>query len=228
VLHGVSLGLASASPVPQDKLDAIARVVGQLQPQAWSEHLAFVRAGGIELGHLAMPPRNAATVEGALRNLARARLAVGSPPQLENVATLIDPPCSTLDEPSFVTAIAGQAGCELLLDLQNLYTNACNLNLDVHALLAAMPLDRVQVVHIAGGKPVRAADGTARMLDDHRHDVPDPVYDLLRELGRRAPHALTVVLERDGQYPGFDQLLAQLDRARGALAQGRALASEAA
>ena len=29
--------------------------------------------------------------------------------------------------------------------------------------------------------------GERRLLDDHLHDVPDPVYALLREVGRRAP-----------------------------------------
>ncbi len=55
----------------------------------------------------------------------------------------------------------------------------------------------------------------------HRHDVPDPVYDLLREVGRRAPRPLTVILERDGAYPPVARLLDELDRARAALAEGR-------
>jgi uncharacterized protein (UPF0276 family) len=60
------------------------------------------------------------------------------------------------------------------------------------------------------------------LLDDHLHDVPDPVYDLLAEVGARTPRALTVILERDGDFPFFDCLLHQLGRARQALAQGRA------
>lgn len=228
MLHGVSLGLASCEPVQRARLDAIARVIERVQPESWSEHLAFVRAGGIELGHLALPPRNEATVEGALRNLARARAVVGQAPRLENVASVIDPPCNTLDEPAFVAAIAHGAGCELLLDLQNLYTNAYNFGLDPFAQLAAMPLARVRVVHIAGGKPVRVADGSLRVLDDHLHDVPGEVYALLRALGRLAPQPLTVVLERDGAYPRFARLLAQLEHAREALAEGRALRRAAA
>jgi uncharacterized protein (UPF0276 family) len=60
------------------------------------------------------------------------------------------------------------------------------------------------------------------LLDDHLHDVPDPVYDLLAEVGARTPRALTVILERDGAFPLIDCLLHQLDRARQALARGRA------
>jgi hypothetical protein len=56
------------------------------------------------------------------------------------------------------------------------------------------------------------------------HDVPDSVYELLELVGTRAPHPVDVVLERDGAFPAFDQLLMQVDRARAALSRGRARA----
>jgi hypothetical protein len=40
-----------------------------------------------------------------------------------------------------------------------------------------------------------------RLLDDHLHDPPDPVYDLLAQLAENCPNPLTVILERDGSYP---------------------------
>lgn len=54
------------------------------------------------------------------------------------------------------------------------------------------------------------------------HDVPDPVFALLEYVAARAPQPLTVVLERDGSYPAMSHLLEQLDRARTAMARGRA------
>ena len=86
VLHGVGLGLASSGPVDTRRLAAMARVVDAVRPEFWSEHLAFVRAGGHEIGHLAAPPRTAATIEGAAVNIDRARKIVGSSPLLENIA----------------------------------------------------------------------------------------------------------------------------------------------
>ncbi|HZN93675.1 MAG TPA: DUF692 family protein, partial [Myxococcales bacterium] len=70
--------------------------------------------------------------------------------------------------------------------------------------------------------------GERRLLDDHLHDVPAEVYDLLTEAGARAQRPLTVILERDGAYPPFEVLLAQLARAREALAAGRLRAAGAA
>jgi uncharacterized protein (UPF0276 family) len=79
-LHGVTLGLASSAPVDSTRLERTARLVEEIQPEFWSEHLAFVRAGGFGIGHLAAPPRTAATIDGAARNLACAASIVGSLP----------------------------------------------------------------------------------------------------------------------------------------------------
>jgi uncharacterized protein len=222
VLHGVSLGLASAAPVDGRRLDGIARVVGAVEPEAWSEHLAFVRGGGLELGHLAAPPRRQATLEGLAVNVARARAVVGSVPALENVATLIDPPGSDRDEPTWLADAVTVTAGELLLDLHNLHANAVNFGFDAGAALARLPLARVRLVHLAGGARIAAPGGRSRLLDDHRHDVPAPVFDLLAELAARAPNPLAVIVERDGDYPPFPRLLEELERARVALAGGRA------
>ena len=220
-LHGVSLGLASSVAVETKRLDKMARLCQEVAPVSWSEHLAFVRGGGTEIGHLAAPPRTAATVEGALINLACARRVVGSTPQVENVATLIDPPGSDRDEATWVSEIVCGSNGDLLLDLHNLYANALNFNFDPVDFIARIPPERIAAVHLAGGKWI-GAQGARRLLDDHLHDVPDPVYDLLAEVGSRAPRALTVILERDGDFPSIACLLHQLGRARQALAQGRA------
>jgi uncharacterized protein (UPF0276 family) len=226
IAHGVTLGLASVVPVAPKRVDRLARVINSIEPALWSEHLAFVRGGGYEIGHLAAPPRNDATVAGALRNLAVARNLVGTPPAVENIATLIDPPDSPLSEPDWVGGIVAESQCPLLLDLHNLLANAVNFGHDPLQYLLEFPLERVRVVHISGGQWVTLDAAThglvaRRLLDDHLHDVPDPVYALLTELGRRCSGSVTVILERDGRYPDFQILLRQLQRAREALALGR-------
>src|SRR5262245_35782949 len=80
MLHGVTLGLASAVPVDHRRLSKIARLIESIQPESWSEHLSFVRGGGIEIGHLAAPPRTPSTIAGAAANLAAAQAIVGTLP----------------------------------------------------------------------------------------------------------------------------------------------------
>src|SRR5262245_62224346 len=105
VLHGVSLGLASSVPVETKLLEKTARLCEEANPEYWSEHLAFVRGGGVEIGHLTAPPRTDATIEGAASNLERARAVVGSAPLVENIATLIDPAGSVYEEIDWIDRI---------------------------------------------------------------------------------------------------------------------------
>jgi len=220
VLHGVSLGLASSVPVETKLLEKTARLCEEANPEYWSEHLAFVRGGGVEIGHLTAPPRTDATIEGAAANLKRARDVVGSAPLVENIATLIDPPGSDYDEIDWIDRIIDSSPSDLLLDLHNLHANATNFGYDETEFLKRLPAERIVAVHLAGGKWVEAL-GERRVLDDHLHDVPDAVYRLLTELAAVVPHPLTVILERDGAYPPIETLLRQLDRAREALTEGR-------
>jgi uncharacterized protein (UPF0276 family) len=207
VLHATSLGLASTEPIDRRRLDAIARVVEWLEPDFWSEHLAFVRAGSSEVGHLAAPPRNDATLEGLVRNVEAATRVAGSAPLLENVASLIDPPFSTYDEAAWLYAVLDETPCDLLLDLHNVHANGVNFGFDAREVVRAVPAERIGAVHLAGGRFIEGD----RLLDDHLHPVPDPVYELLAEV--QAPRA-TVILERDGRYPPIEHLLHELDRAR--------------
>lgn len=224
-LHGVSLGLASTEAVDTRRLDRMARLCEETRPVFWSEHLAFVRGGGIEIGHLAAPPRTERTIAGAVANLETAKRIVGVAPQVENVATLIDPPGSDCDEAAWLSAIIRGAESDLLLDLHNLYANAQNFRFCAADFLSRIPVEKVATIHLAGGKWVDRA-GARRLLDDHLHDVPDPVYELLEEVAARAPRPLTVIIERDGKFPPIDGLLAQLDRARRVVAHGRARLSQ--
>jgi len=220
-LHGVTLGLASSVNVDRRRLDCMARLCEEIVPLSWSEHLAFVRGGGIEIGHLAAPPRCDETLEGTLRNLLLARRVVGVAPQVENIATLLDPPLSSYDEATWVAEIICNSESDLLLDLHNLYANASNFGFDPVAFISRIPGSRIRGIHLSGGKWV-GRENDQRILDDHLHDVPDPVYALLEEVGARTEPGLTIILERDGEYPPTEILLNQLDLAREALARGRA------
>ena len=217
LLHGVGLGLASTAPADRKRIESMARLIEKVRPECWTEHLAFVRAGGIEIGHLAAPPRNENTLAGLCDNMRLARRITGATPAMENIATLIDPPGSPMNEARWISGAIAASGSELLLDLHNVLTNSINFRYDPYQFLAAIPLEMVSIVHIAGGRSM----GKGRRLDDHLHETPTAVFSMLRWVAARTARSLTVILERDGNYPRMEELLLELDRARAAMREGR-------
>ena len=173
-----------AEGIDEEYLDAIAELVERLNPPWWSEHIAYTRAGGIAIGHLAALPWTDEVVEVVARNVDRVRGRIKTPLILENISTTVVLPGSEMDEVDFFNAVLDRTGCGLLCDVTNLYTNAVNQGLDLDRILERWPWDRVVQLHFAGG---HWHDGT--LIDSHAHPTPPEVWRMLDEAMRRAPFA---------------------------------------
>jgi hypothetical protein len=136
---------------------------------------------------------------------------------LENVARSFRWADDAMDEGDFHAEITAATGCDLLLDVGNLYANALNAGRDPFELLARHPLDRVAMLHVAGGL---LEDGF--YFDTHAHAVPGPVLDLVARALSLAGD-VPVVLERDAAFPAFAELGGEIARL-GALARPTARA----
>ncbi|MFD6756500.1 DUF692 domain-containing protein [Micromonospora gifhornensis] len=205
VPHGVRLSLGGAEPVEPARVAHLAAVAELVAAPLVSEHIAFVRAGGLEAGHLLPLPRTREAVDVVCANVARAQADLPVPIALEPIAALFDWPDDELDEAAFLSEILARTDALLLLDIANVHANAVNRGTDPLALLDRLPLERVAYVHVAGG-----AEQGGFYHDTHTDPVPAPVLDLLTELcERHRPPA--VLLERDGRYPPAPDLRAELD-----------------
>ncbi|GID31876.1 DUF692 domain-containing protein [Paractinoplanes brasiliensis] len=210
VPHGVRLSLGGAEAVEPARVEHFAAVAERLNAPLVSEHIAFVRAGGVEAGHLLPLPRTREAVDAVVANVRRVQAAVAVPIALEPIAALFDWPGDELTEAQFIGEILDRSGAMLLLDIANVYANARNRGDDPLDLLDQLPLDRVAYVHVAGG-----AEHQGLYHDTHTDAVPQPVLDLVAELcARHRPPAL--MLERDGDYPPAAALAAELDAIAGA------------
>jgi uncharacterized protein (UPF0276 family) len=205
VPHGVKLSLGGAEPVEPARVTHLAAVAGRLGAPLVSEHIAFVRAGGVEAGHLLPVPRSHAAIDAIVANVRRTQAELSVPLALEPIAALFGWPDDELDEGAFLTEILERTDALLLLDVANVYANARNRGTDPAALLDRLPLERVAYVHVAGGSE---RDGLYH--DTHADAVPEAVLDLITQLcARHRPPAL--MLERDGDYPAAPALCGELD-----------------
>ncbi|GAA4838942.1 DUF692 domain-containing protein [Saccharopolyspora rosea] len=202
--HAVTLSLGGAEPFDPAPVRHLARVAEALAAPLVSDHVAFVRAGGLEAGHLMPVPRTREALDVLVANVRAAQAELPVPLALENIAALVDWPDAELTEERFLAELVERTGCRLIVDVANLYANAHNIGTDPTAFLAGVPLDHVAYVHIAGGV---WRDGVYH--DTHAHPVLPEVLDLLGELCERV-RPPGVLLERDDRYPSDDELAAEL------------------
>jgi hypothetical protein len=209
VPHGVRLSLGGAEPLDPVRVTHLAACAAALDAPLVSEHVAFVRAGGREAGHLLPLPRSRAALDVLSAHVRSVQAELDVPLALEPIAALFDWPDDEYTEGEFLTALLERTGALLLLDVANVYANAVNRGTDPEALLDAIPLDRVAYVHVAGGAEHAADPGVYH--DTHTDPVPPAVLALLERLRERLDVAPAVMLERDGRYPPAATLRAELD-----------------
>jgi uncharacterized protein (UPF0276 family) len=214
--HGVTLSLGGAEPPEPRRLEALGRLATRLGAPLVSEHLSFVRAGGVESGHLLPLPRTRDALDVVVANVRAAKAALPVPLALENVACLFDWPDGEMDEAAFLGEVLERADVGLLLDIENVYANARNHGWDPVAFLDRIPLERIAYVHIAGG-----VERQGLYHDTHTFPVPAAVLDLLTELCSRTA-VPGVMLERDDRFPKPAELYAELDAIDAAAARGAA------
>jgi uncharacterized protein (UPF0276 family) len=203
--HGIKLSLGGAARPDHRTLDQLAILADAFESPLVSEHIAFVRADGIEAGHVMAVARTRESLEIIAENVMLAQERLPVPLALEHVAALVEWPDAEMDEATFVCQLLERTGALLLLDLSNLYANAHNHGYDALEMLARFPLERIAYVHVGGGQ--HRPDGMYH--DTHAHPVVPGVLALVEEL-----YALTdapgVLLERDDGFPPQDELLREL------------------
>ena len=130
IVHGLSLSLGGAERPDPRRLDHLVRVAQRLGARLVSEHLAFVRAEGLESGHLLPVPRTRESLEAIVENVAWAKRMLPFPLALENIATLVEWPGAMMDEASFLAELLERTDTCLLFDVSNMYANARNRGWD--------------------------------------------------------------------------------------------------
>lgn len=209
VTHGLTLSVgAIAEPDPR-YLEALQAEVRRLNPPWHSDHLSFSSAGERVLHELLPLKFSEENVQRVAARARRVQEFLERPFALENITYYVHPGEPELSELAFLQRVLEQSDVGLLLDVNNVYVNARNHGFDPYAFVAALPLERVLQIHVAGHDTLD--DGM--LLDTHGAPVADPVLELLEwTLERTGP--VPVLLERDNDVPELSELLREVARLR--------------
>jgi uncharacterized protein len=200
VAHGLSLSIGSLEPINVSFVKEIKRFLDRYQIQHYSEHLSFSSLGGKQTYELLPIPMTHNTVSFIVDKLKQLQDLLQRPVILEN-ATYYFIPYAEMDESEFINRIIEQSHTTLLLDINNVYVNACNHHFSPEIFLDRLNLDTVSYLHIAGHW-CREDD---LYLDTHGMPVCDHVWNLLSYTLHKK--RLPCLLERDNNIPPLHLLL---------------------
>ena len=199
-LHGVGLSIGSTDPLNWDYLAGLKALRTRCRAHWVSDHLCWTGVHG-RYGHDLYPmPYTDESLRHVVQRIREVQDYLEAPLLLENPSTYLRFSDAGLRESEFLAALAQEADCALLLDVNNLYVNAFNHEFDAVAYLRELPLERVVQFHVAGHTP---CDGY--LLDTHSRPVLPEVWQLLGkawELGARA----SILLEWDADIPSFPEV----------------------
>lgn len=207
-LHGVSMSIGSADGLDRGYLCRLKALADEIEPLSVSDHLSWSRIDGFNAHDLLPLPYTEEALDLVCANIAMAQDLLGRRLLFENPSSYLAFDGAAMSEWEFLAAMCRRTGCELLLDINNIYVSATNHGFDAYAFLRGIPAERVRQIHLAGH-----SRGRDLLIDTHDSPVCDEVWTLYaKALALLGPVA--TMIERDDAMPPLAELLEELSIAR--------------
>lgn len=204
-LHGVTMSIGGPQPLDRIHLARFAALVDRYEPALVSEHLAWSTHDDVFFSDLLPLPYTRETLDHVCAHVDQVQEAIGRPILMENPATYVLFPESTLAETEFIREMARRTGCGLLLDVNNVFVSATNHGFNAMDYLLDFPLERVGEIHLAGHDAQSDDQGRPLLIDTHDRAIADPVWALYDTLIRQCGPIPTLV-EWDNAVPDWSVL----------------------
>jgi uncharacterized protein (UPF0276 family) len=208
VQHGVSLSIGSTDPLDRDYLARLKELRRRTESPWLSDHLCWTGAAGKNLHDLLPLPYTEEAIRHVAGRVRQVMDAIEAPFLLENVSSYLTYTQSAMTEWEFLTAVAEEADCGLLLDVNNIFVSSFNHGFDPMQYVENVPHRRVAQIHLAGHSRFERY-----ILDTHSAPVIDEVWRLYRRAIELCGSVSTLI-EWDDDIPPFETLLAEADEAR--------------
>ncbi len=206
-LHGVGLSLGSTDPIDRTHLEQTARLVHEFEPALVSEHLSWGSVGGRFTNDLLPLPFTEEALRHMIARVGEVQDFLRRAILIENVSSYLQFAQAQLTEWEFLSALARQSGCALLLDVNNIHVSAMNHGFDPYRYLDNIPRAAVREIHLAGHS-VNCVAGREILIDTHATPVCAAVWALYGAALERFGTVPTLI-EWDADIPALDVLVAE-------------------
>ena len=201
VLHSVGLSLGGLDPLDLNYLQQIKTLKQQTDAHWYSEHASFSGNDKYKVADLLPLPYTQEAVMHISQRIKQTQDFMGERILLENVSTYMSCRHNELTEGEFIAAIAEEADCYLLLDINNAFVTSVNLQQSMSSFLQAIPVERVKQIHLAGFH-----DKGDYLLDAHNHPVDTNVWAAFTAYINQHG-AIPSMIEWDSELPSLPRLL---------------------
>jgi uncharacterized protein len=206
-MHGVAMNLGSTDPLDRHYLQQVRMLSEQFGASIVSDHLCWTGVQGQYLHDLLPLPYTDEAVRHFAQRIRQAQDILGRRVAIENLSAYLEAD-TPMTEWDFLAAIAEEADCDLLVDINNIYVSSRNQGFDPLDYLQGLPADRVRQIHLAGH-----TDHGVICIDTHDQPVCEAVCDLYA-MACALFGAVPTMIERDACIPSLVDLLEELERAR--------------
>jgi uncharacterized protein (UPF0276 family) len=220
-LHGVSMSIGSADGLRPDYLRRLKALVDEIEPLFVSDHLSWSRIGQFNSHDLLPVPYTKEALDIVCANISQAQDALGRAMLFENPSSYLAFGDAAMTEWEFLAEMSKRTGCELLLDVNNIYVSAANHGFSTQDFIAGIPFERVRQIHLAGH-----SQGENLLIDTHDSPVSEGVWRLYAQVMAQVGPVATMI-ERDDDIPPLEELMRELSMARSLGGAARAVAAQA-
>lgn len=211
-VHGVGLSIGSEGRLDPDHLARLKHLNDWLAPASFSEHLAWSTHDMGFYNDLLPLPYTDTTLKTVCDHIDEVQEALGRKMLLENPSSYLAFSESTLSEVNFLREITKRTGCGLLLDVNNVFVSATNMQVDPRAYIDVFPMDAVGEIHLGGHDEDEDDHGAPLLIDSHGREVADPVWTLYAyTIAKSGPKP--TLIEWDTDVPEWSVLVEEAKRA---------------
>jgi uncharacterized protein (UPF0276 family) len=207
-LHGVALSIGSADPLDRGYLGRLRALINRIEPALVTDHLCWTGVDRRSLYDLLPLPYTEEILDYVAARVLAVQEALGCRIAVENPSRYLEFSRSTMPEWEFLAALAEQADCGILLDVNNVYVTGRNTGFDPERYLDALPVGSIAQIHLAG-----FSDCGTHLFDTHSAPVHPDVWRLYeRAIERFGP--VSTMVEWDAEIPSYERLCVELETAR--------------
>ena len=211
VMHGVSLSIGTLDPLNSEYLTKLKKLIRWVNPLWISDHLCWTGVAHKNTHDLLPVPYTKEALKHIVERIRLVQDFLEMPIALENPSTYLEFKNSEMSEAEFMARMVEESGCKLLLDVNNIYVTCYNHGLDPKKYIDALPLNKVQQIHLSGH-----SNKGAHIIDTHDDYVIDEVWNLYKYVTHKAGRVPNTMVEWDDNIPEFPELFAELQKAKDA------------